>query len=39
MARTIYCWHTDRSETNLDKASVRRFRAPSMAEGLATDRE
>ena len=30
-------WVTDRTETNLDKASVRCFRAPSMAEGLATD--
>jgi hypothetical protein len=30
-------WVTDRAETNLDKASVRCFRAPSMAEGLATD--
>ena len=28
---------TNRAETNLDKASVRCFRAPSMAEGLATD--
>jgi hypothetical protein len=30
-------WVTNRAETNLDKASVRCFRAPSMAEGLATD--
>lgn len=30
-------WVTDRAETNLDKASVRCFRAPSMAEGFATD--
>jgi hypothetical protein len=30
-------WVTDRAETNLDKASARCFRAPSMAEGLATD--
>lgn len=28
---------THRRETNLDKASARCFRAPSMAEGLATD--
>jgi hypothetical protein len=28
---------TDRGETNLDRASVRCFRAPSMAEGLAVD--
>jgi hypothetical protein len=30
-------WVTNRAETNLDKASVRCFRAPSMAEGFATD--
>jgi hypothetical protein len=30
-------WVTDRAETNLDKASTRCFRAPSMAEGFATD--
>jgi hypothetical protein len=30
-------WVTNRAETNLDKASVRCMRAPSMAEGLATD--
>jgi hypothetical protein len=30
-------WVTDRSETNLDKASARCFRAPSLAEGFATD--
>ena len=30
-------WVTNRAETNLDKASTRCFRAPSMAEGLATD--
>jgi hypothetical protein len=30
-------WVTDRGETNLDKASVRCFRAPSMTEGFATD--
>ncbi len=30
-------WVTNRAETNLDRASVRCFRAPSMAEGFATD--
>ena len=30
-------WVTNRAETNLDKASTRCFRAPSMAEGFATD--
>jgi hypothetical protein len=30
-------WVTNRAETNLDKASVRCFRAPSMAEGFAND--